>query len=79
MSGVSSWGVLFYDISHAKSDGLVKVILNLSKLNNSVGHHHFKLDTMKDAIHLMRPGCSFASIAFRHGYYLGFIVPKNRV
>ena len=37
------------------------MILNLKSLNQSVESRHFKMDALKDAIRLMKPGC-YASI-----------------
>ena len=52
-----------------KSDGTVRVILNAKKLNEFLEKHHFKMDTIKDAIQLMQPDCYFASIDFKHAYF----------
>ena len=35
-------------------------------------------DAIMPAIRLMRPGCSFASIDFKHAYFLVSIIPEHR-
>ena len=52
-----------------KKDGSVRIILNLSKLNEFVENCHFKMETIRDAIVLMRPGCYFGSIDFTQAYF----------
>lgn len=53
----------------AKKDGSSRVILNLRALNKFVEYHHFKMDTLKSAIQLMRPNCFFASVDLKDAYY----------
>ena len=48
-------------VSTPKVDVLITVILTLQQFNEFTEHHHFKMDTGKDAIQLMQPGCYFAS------------------
>ncbi len=52
-----------------KCDGSARVIINLKQLNESMDHIHFKMDTVRDAIQLMRPNCSFGSVDFKHAYF----------
>ena len=52
-----------------QKDGTYRVILNLKKLNQFVEYHHFKMDTIYTAIHLMKPGCYMASIDLQDAYY----------
>jgi hypothetical protein len=61
-----------------KRDGSVRVILNLSELNEFLEYHHFKMDTVKDAILLVKPNCYFASIDFKHAYFSVPIATKHR-
>ena len=61
-----------------KKDGSARVILNLSTLNDFVENHHFKMDTIRDAIAMMRPGCFFASIDFKHAYYSVSVAEEYR-
>lgn len=52
-----------------KKDGSVRVILNLKRLNEYVKSDHFKMDTLKSAVKLMKPGVYFASCDLRDAYY----------
>ena len=61
-----------------KKDGSARIILNLSKLNECVDNHHFKMDTIREAIALMRPNCFFASIDFKHAYYSVLVAECDR-
>ncbi len=58
-----------------KKDGTTRMILNLKSLNQSVVYLHFKVDTLKDAIRLMKPSCYMASIDLKDAYYS---VPINK-
>ena len=61
-----------------KRDGSARIILNLSDLNEFVTNYHFKMDTIRDAIAMMRPGCFFASIDFKHAYYSVLVDEDSR-
>ena len=61
-----------------KRDGSKRVILNLKKLTTHLEKHHFKMETVKDVILMMRPGCSFASIDFKHAFFSVKIKPNDR-
>lgn len=52
-----------------KSDGSVRLILNLKNLNQYVQYHHFKMDTLYTVINLMEKGCYMASIDLKDAYY----------
>ena len=52
-----------------KKDGSYCMILNLKSLNQYVEYHHFKLDTIWMAVHMMTPGCFMASIDLEYAYY----------
>ena len=45
------------------------MILNLQALNEHVVYVHFKMDTLEDAINLMKPNCFMASIDLKDAYY----------
>ena len=45
------------------------MILNLKTFNTSLEYCHFKMDTLKSALALMRPPCYMASIDLKHAYY----------
>lgn len=40
-----------------KKDGSHRMILNLKALNKSFVYHHFKMDTLRSVIRLIRPNC----------------------
>ena len=52
-----------------KKDGSVRLILNLKKLNEHIDNCHFKMETLKSAILLMRPLCFFASCDLCDAYF----------
>jgi hypothetical protein len=52
-----------------KKDGSFRVILNLKQLNESIKKVHFKLDSLKAAIELMKKDCFFASLDIKDAYY----------
>ncbi|CAB4010938.1 Transposon Tf2-6 poly, partial [Paramuricea clavata] len=45
-----------------KKDGTSRMILNLKDLKQHVEYHHFKMETLIDAIRLMTPNCFMASV-----------------
>ncbi|MCP3933699.1 MAG: hypothetical protein GY705_31925, partial [Bacteroidetes bacterium] len=47
----------------------IRVIFNLSELNEFIDCDHFKMDTVKQAIELMTEHCYFASVDFKNAYY----------
>ena len=51
------------------------MIIDLKSLNQSVVYLHFKMDTSKDAIRLMKPTCYKASLDLKDVYYS---VPINK-
>ena len=53
----------------AKKDGSYRMILNLKRLNNFVAYRHFKMDTIKTVIALMKPFCYMSSIDLKDAYY----------
>ena len=52
-----------------KKDGAFRMILNLKPLNKFVYYHHFKMDTFRTALKLIRPGCFMASVDLKNAYY----------
>ena len=52
-----------------KSDGSLRVILDLTELNEFVTYRHFKMDSLQTAINLMSPNCYMASIDLKDAYY----------
>ena len=53
----------------SKKDGTTRMILNLQSLNEHVVYLHFKMNTLKNAISLMKPNCFMASIDLKGAYY----------
>ena len=52
-----------------KSDGTLRVILDLSNLNEYVEYKHFKMESIQQALDLMVPSCYMASIDWKDAYY----------
>ena len=52
-----------------KKDGGHRMILNLSKLNDYIEYHHFKMDTLDMALKLVSPNSYMASIDMSDAYY----------
>lgn len=52
-----------------KRDNSHRVIFNIKELNQFVTYHHFKMETIKDALLLVTRGCFMASIDFKHAYF----------
>ena len=61
-----------------KKDGTHRVILNLKPLNEFVDYHHFKMDTFRTALKLIRPGCFMASADLKVAYYSIPIAEEDR-
>ena len=52
-----------------KNDGTYRMILNLKPFNKYLQYHHFKMDTLKTAVAMVRPNCYMASIDLTDAYY----------
>ena len=52
-----------------KKDGTHRLILNLKKLNKFVSYHHFKMESLKHVVSMVRPNCFMASVDFKDAYY----------
>ncbi len=52
-----------------KKDGSFRLILNLKNLNKSVVYNHFKMETLRTAVHLVTQNCYFASCDLSQAYY----------
>ena len=52
-----------------KSDGNVRLILNIKKLNTYVRYAHFKMETIHSVLKLVTPGCWMASVDLKDAYY----------
>ena len=61
-----------------KKDGTYRVILNLKELNQFVGNYHFKMETLKSALTLIKPACWFCSLDIKDAYYSVNIAQDSR-
>lgn len=52
-----------------KKDNAVRLILNLKKLNAHIESKHFKMETLKSAITLIKPNVYWTSCDLREAYY----------
>ena len=52
-----------------KPNGSVRVILDLSRLNEYVSYNHFKMESFDTALDLIEPDCFFALIDLKDAYY----------
>ena len=52
-----------------KPNGSIRVILDLSRLNEYVSYQHFKMESFDTALDLIETDCFFASIDLRDAYY----------
>ena len=52
-----------------KKDETHRVILNLKKLNKFVSYHHFKMESLKHVVSMVRPNCFMASADLKDAYY----------
>ena len=59
-----------------KKDGNYRMILNLKNFNQCIEKVHFKMESLKDAISLMKHGCFFASLDLKDAYYSVKIAPE---
>ena len=64
--------------TRSKKDGSLRVILNLKHLTPYLEKRHFKMETVKDIMMMMRPNCLFASIDFKHAFFSVKIRRKDR-
>ena len=56
-------------ISH-KSNGGIRLILNLKQLNKNIEYHHFKMDSINTLVlNLITKDCFMASIDLKDAYY----------
>ena len=62
----------------AKSDGTYRLILNLSKLNEHLEKIHFKMETLKSVVTLVKKDCYFAKIDLKDAYYSVLVHQKGR-
>ena len=61
-----------------KKDGTMRTILNLKYLNEECDTHHFKMETLKQALHMIQPNSYLASIDIKDAFYSVPIHPDHR-
>ena len=52
-----------------KKDNRWRMILNLKELNKNVEYFHFKMETLKNALALVKPNCFFCSLDLKDAYF----------
>ena len=52
-----------------KKNGSFRLILNLKKFNMFVRYQHFKMESLKQVVAMMKPSCFMASLDIRDAYY----------
>ena len=52
-----------------KQDGSFRLILNLKKLNEHIEEIHFKMETLKSALNMVKKGVYFAKIYLKDAYF----------
>ena len=61
-----------------KKDGSYRTILNLKYLNEECDTHHFKMESLKQAVHMIRKGAFLASIDIKDAFYSFPIHPSHK-
>lgn len=61
-----------------KKDGSFRIILNLKNLNQYVDNCHFKMETLKSALLLVKSNCWFSALDIKDAYYSVKIHPDSR-
>ena len=61
-----------------KKDGSFRTILNLKKLNQKCDKFHFKMETIKQVIHMIRPNMFLASLDIKDAFYSIGIHPGDK-
>ena len=52
-----------------KPDGTFRMILNLRKLNESIGAPHFKMESIKNGFCMIEPGAWMASVDLKNAFF----------
>ena len=61
-----------------KPDGSYRFILNLKRFNKQVDKIHFKMESIKNVIRMVTPGCWMASIDLKDAYYSVGVHPDHQ-
>ena len=64
--------------TRTKKDGTLRVISDLSDLNEKIVYRHFKMDTIETAVNLITENCFMASIDWKDAYYTVPIAASDR-
>ena len=59
----------FFSSFFLKKDGSFRTILNLKYLNEECFTYHFKMETIKQVIHMITPNCYIASLDIKDAFY----------
>ena len=62
----------------AKPDGSLRMILNLRNLNKSLEKVHFKMETLKSVLVLIKPYCFFSSVDLKDAYFSVNVLSHSR-
>ena len=68
-SPLANWLQISPIFTTINKDGTSHLILNLKKLNLLITHIPFKMESIRDVIHLIKPGVWMASVDLHHAYY----------
>ena len=60
---------IFIVFIRPKRDNTFRMIMNLKKFNQHLTYHHFKMDTIRTALAMMRPNCYMTSLDLKDAYY----------
>ena len=61
-----------------KPDGSHRLVLNLKRFNEHVAYHHFKMESLKSTLQMMKPGCYTASVDPKDAYYSVHVDTKHQ-
>ena len=64
--------------TNRKNDGTYRTILNLKKFNEYCTTEHFKMESIKNVINMLKPGMFLASIDIKDAFYSVLIFPGHR-
>ena len=62
----------------SKKDGSYRTILNLTKLNQDCETTHFKMESIKQVIHMIKPNMHLASLDIKDAFYTAPIYEPHR-
>ena len=77
-SGVSPNAFYSQVFLRDKKDGSFRFILNLKRLNKHIEKRHFKMESIRQIVSMVQPGCWMASIDLKDAYYSVPVHPDSR-